>query len=274
MQAVADAIATSFRCGNARPDYHGMRGPKAGDAMLFHGERQQRMNGAGRAYLSKKEPPMNRAMNRTLILIAVIAAAHAAPRSVEAAESVYTDTKLDKCENLIPNPGQIEIDMGVASYKCPGYKGYPFYFEEEDVRQSVHFGHLSEKILVGAGETFAVFNHIGDTIEWRLDEKGTPRATILRYTMENQNPRIFELDKAFYGQVLVVSRIGQPDDMTGCVTAYVDALENKDADRLARRLADEQAPNFPCGRQKPVFHGRKGDKSSEPVYNYPEAKAD
>lgn len=212
---------------------------------------------------------MRRAKNRTVILLAV-ATALAAPLSVRAAESVYTDTKLDKCENLIPNPGQIEIDMGVASYKCPGYKGYPFYFDEEDVRQSVHFGYLSERILVGAGETFAVFNHIGETIEWRLDDKGTPRATILRYTMENQNPKTFELDKAFYGQVLVVSRIGQPDDMTGCVTAYVDALENEDAEGLARRLADEQAPSFPCGRQKPVFHGRKGDKSSQPVYNYPD----
>ena len=63
---------------------------------------------------------------------------------------------------------------------------------------------------------------------------------------------------------------GQPEDMTGCVTAYVDALENKDANELARKLADEQAPNFPCGKQKPVFHGKVGSKISEPQYVYPD----
>lgn len=211
-------------------------------------------------------------MNRFVIPFA-LAALVAVPLSAQAAESVYTDTKLDKCENLIPNPEQIDIDMGVASYKCAGYKDYPFYFDEGDVRQSTYFGYLSDRILEGAGETFTVFNHIGDRIEWRLDDKGVPRATILRYIMEHQNPKTFELDKAFYGQVLVISRVGQPEDMTGCVTAYVDALENKDANELARKLADEQAPNFPCGKEKPVFHGKVGDKISEPAYNYPDLSA-
>ena len=197
----------------------------------------------------------------------------AASMPLRAAESVYTGTKLDKCENLLPNPEQIDIDMGIASYKCAGYKDYPFYFDEGDVRQSTYFGYLSENILEGGGETFAVFNHIGDKIEWRLDDKGVPRATILRYILENQNPKTWELDKAFYGQVLVVSRVGQPADMTGCVTAYVDALENSNANELARKLADEQAPSFPCGREKPVFHGKVGDKISEPVYNYPDLSA-
>jgi hypothetical protein len=209
------------------------------------------------------------AMHRLIVTLLAALASMAAPLSAGAAESVYTDTRLDKCENLIPNPEQIDIDMGVASYRCDGYKGYPFYFDENDVRQSTYFGYLSDEILAGAGETFAVFNHIGDKIEWRLDDKGVPRATILRYILEHQNPETTNLDKAFYGQVLVVSRVGQPDDMTGCVTAYVDALENKDANELARKLADEQAPNFACGKEKPVFHGKVGAKVSEPQYNYP-----
>lgn len=190
-----------------------------------------------------------------------------------AAESVYTDASIDKCENLLKNPDQVDIDMGTVSVKCAGYKDYPFYFNEYDVRQSTYFGHLSKEILAGAGETFEVFNHIGEKIEWRLDDKGVPRATILRYTMENLNPETSEPDKAFYGQVLVVSRVGQPDDMTGCVTAYVDALENKDANEMARKLADEQAPGFKCGQEKPVFHGKVGKKISEPVYNFPDLSA-
>ncbi|MCB1444578.1 MAG: hypothetical protein KDJ87_01940 [Rhizobiaceae bacterium] len=188
-----------------------------------------------------------------------------------AAESVYTDTKLDTCETLL-KPSEEDADMGNAAMKCPGYKGYAFYFNEYDVRQSTYFGYLSREILDGAGETFEVFNHIGGKIEWRLDGKGIPRATILRYTLENVDPRTSDPDPSLYGQVLVVSRVGQPEDMTGCVTAYVDALANRDANEMARKLADEQAPDFPCGREKPVFHGKVGDRISEPVYNFPDAR--
>ena len=206
--------------------------------------------------------------HRTFAILAILMAV-AGPIRGTAAESVHTDTKLDGCENLI-KPSEEDPDMGNISVKCAGYKGYAFYFKEYDVRQSTYFGYLSDEILDGGGETFAVFNHVGDTIEWRLDDKGVPRSTILRYTMENMNPKTYDPDPALYGQVLVVSRVGQPDDMTGCVTAYVDALANKDAHEMARKLADEQAPGFPCGRQKPVFHGKVGDRVSEPAYNFPD----
>ena len=188
----------------------------------------------------------------------------------QAASSIYTSAATDRgCENLVP-PEKEDADMGNVSLKCPGYKDYPFYFSEYDVRQSTYFGYLGKEILDSAGETFAVFNHIGDKIEWRLDDHGVPRATILRYTMENMNPETYEPDKKLYGQILVVSRVGQPDDTKGCVTAYIDALENKDANEMARRLADEQASNFKCGQEKPVFHGKVGKRVSEPVYNYPD----
>ena len=208
-------------------------------------------------------------MNRFTLSLALTALL-GAPLSAAAASSVYTDTATDRCENLMPNPSQEDIDLGVAAFKCLGYKGYAYHFSENDVRQSTYFGYLSKEILDKAGETFEVFNHVGDKIEWRLDDRGVPRATILRYTMENMNPKTFEADKAFYGQVLVVSRVGQPDDRTGCVVAYVDALANKDANAMARKLADTLAPSFPCGKQKPVFHGKVGDKVSEPVYNFPD----
>jgi len=211
-------------------------------------------------------------MTRTLIPLA-LAALLTVPLSASAATSVYTDASIDRCENLLKNPDQVDIDMGTIAVKCAGYKDYPFYFNEYDVRQSTYFGHLSQEILDGAGETFERFNHIGDKIEWRLDDKGVPRATILRYTMENLNPETSEPDKAFYGQILVVSRVAQPDDQTGCVTAYIDALANKDANAMARELADSQAPGFACGREKPVFHGKVGDRISEPVYNFPDLSA-
>ena len=181
-----------------------------------------------------------------------------------AAESVYTDTKLDTCETLL-KPSEEDADMGNAAMKCPGYKGYAFYFNEYDVRQSTYFGYLSREILDGAGETFEVFNHIGGKIEWRLDGKGIPRATILRYTLENVDPRTSDPDPSLYGQVLVVSRVGQPEDMTGCVTAYVDALANRDANEMAREVADTVTDEFTCRVDVPKFHGERGPLTSEPM---------
>ena len=86
------------------------------------------MNQAGRAYLTRKDL----VMNRTVLL--ALGALLTTPLSVQAASSIYTDASIDKCENLISKPEQVDIDMGTISVKCPGYKGYPFYFSEYDVR--------------------------------------------------------------------------------------------------------------------------------------------
>jgi hypothetical protein len=214
--------------------------------------------------------PLALAVTRRTALCALVLLSLSAP--ARGASSVYTSAKTDKgCEN-VRTPTPEDVDMGNVSLKCSGYKDYAFYFNAYDNRESTYFGHLSQEILDGAGETFETFNYIADKIEWRLDDKGVPRATILRYTIQNLNETTYEPDKAHEGQVLVVSRVGQPDDKTGCVTAYVDALENKDANDLARKLADEQAPNFPCGKEKPSFHGKVGNLAGYPVYNYPEQK--
>ena len=201
-----------------------------------------------------------------LALLGLSAPAHAA-------ESVYTSAATDKGCETSGTPTPEDVDMGNVSLKCVGYKDYPFYFNAYDGRESTYFGHLSQQILDGAGETFETFNYAGDKIEWRLDDKGVPRATILRYTIQNLNPDTSEPDKVHEGQVLVISRVGQPDDMTGCVTAYVDALENEYANALARKLADDQAPSFPCGKQEPKFHGKQGKLAGYPVYNYPDLTA-
>jgi len=210
-------------------------------------------------------------MNRFLLPL-LVAALTAGPLTAHAATSVYTSASIDKgCEKVGTSSAE-DTDMGNMSLKCKGYKDYSFHFNAYDNRESTYFGYLSKDILDDAGETFETFNYIGDKIEWRLDGRGVPRATILRYVIQNLNPDTSEPDSDHEGQVLVVSRVGQPDDMTGCVVAYVDARENKDAHEVARKLADEKAPTFPCGKEKPVFHGKIGKTAGYPVYNYPEAK--
>ena len=205
-------------------------------------------------------------MTKTVSIVTALALGYgllAAPAN--AAESAYTDVNLDACTTIAEEPEQESF----VSLKCPGYGSYPFYFKEGDLRQAVFFGHLDQRILDEAFESFGPFNHIGGKIEWRLGSDGKPFATILRYFIENANPDSGVPDKAHEGQVLVISRVGQPGDMRGCVVGYVDARANPKANVLAREIADEKAASFGCGWFKPVFYGAKSESSGEPMLNFP-----
>jgi hypothetical protein len=186
----------------------------------------------------------------------------------QAAESVYTDLDLDACVSV--NPSAEEEPGGFASLRCEGYRGTPVYFKEFDLRQSVYYGPVSQKIIDEAGETFSAFNHVGKKIEWRLGADGRPTATILRWFIENTNPDTGSVDKALTGQVLVVSKAATDDDPMGCVAGYVDALANPGPNDLARQVADEIAPGFACGVDRPTYHGKRGEKAGEPSYSFPQ----
>ncbi|MDO9416545.1 hypothetical protein [Pararhizobium sp.] len=196
--------------------------------------------------------------------ILALACILAAPVSVLAAnDSVYTDLKLDTCKTI--DEAEVSVTM-----KCGGLKDYPVYFTEGDLRQSVLYGPVSQSYIEGTFESFSPFNHIGEKVEWRVDDEGKPTAAILRWFIENSNPDTGETDQKLQGQVLVVSHVAQADDDTSCVTGYVDALENKDANTLARQLADTIAADFECGTDKAEFHGKRGEKTSEPTSSFPQ----
>lgn len=181
-------------------------------------------------------------------------------------ESSYTDMNTDRCNTLSSN----EEEGSSVSLKCRGLDGYPVYFKEGDARQSVFFGPVSQSYIDGGFESFGMFNYVGKKIEWRIDDSGTPVAAILRYFISNLDPETGMPTKALEGQVLVISRVAQPDDESGCVAAYVDALANKDANGLARQVADDMAANFTCGQDEPAFHGERGERASEPSRYLPE----
>ncbi len=168
-----------------------------------------------------------------------------------AAESVYTKLVFDSCVSLDSNP------QG-ARLQCSGLGGYGVTFQEGDLRQAVQFGHVG---TAGVFETFGVFNRVNDTIEWRLDDKGVPMATILRWFLEHPGDET--------GQVLVVSRIGQPGDAAACVVGYVDAKANSNANVMARVVADGLAGGFRCGIDQPVFHGERGPLATDPSRYWP-----
>jgi len=137
-------------------------------------------------------------------------------------------------------------DFG-ASFACPGYKGYPLWLAEGDLRffVSYGFGAPDEK---AAEQTLPQFNYVNSTLEWRLsNETGDwkPFASILRWFTQTGEPGEDE------GEVLVVTKIAPGDT---CHIAYIDAKQTPNANELARQVADEGAQLFDCATDAPVYY--------------------
>jgi hypothetical protein len=191
--------------------------------------------------------------------VAVFFTVFAVSGSAAAAESVYTKLDFDSCINLASDPQGGRLH-------CAGYGGYGVLFQEGDLRQAVQFGHVAGD---GAFESFGAFNRINDTIEWRFNEAGVPVAAILRWFLENMDPDTGVPTPQTTGQVLVISRVGQPGDAHSCVVGYVDAKANGNANVIARVVADTLATEFVCGGGQPLFHGERGNLATEPSRYYP-----
>jgi hypothetical protein len=203
------------------------------------------------------------------LLMALPAAHHAS-----AAESVYTNLNFsdDSCKPVNPVVTKEDEEMGVVAVTCPGYKGYSVQFDSNDERESVHYGDPATATTGTAWESFAPFNSIVDKVEWRL-EGGVPFAAIQRFMISTgeEEPAPSSTDKRpIKGQVLVVSKVGQPDGPSGCVVGLVDALANPDANDLARNIADTLARSFRCGQNKAAYHGKRGDKAADLQANFGE----
>lgn len=190
-------------------------------------------------------------MRRAILLTLFLAAAFPA----QAADSAYTKLDFDTdCKPIA------EDELGGA-WICAGYKEWQQNFAEGDLRQSVFYGELGPWFEKGAFESFSQFNHAGDTIEWRL-HGGVPYATIRRWFVQgsfddsgNAGPEV---------QVLVVSKVGQIGVGDACVVGYVEASANRNANVLARDVADTEARKFVCRVDVPLWHGaRKNEEVQE-----------
>ncbi|MCR5856788.1 hypothetical protein [Mesorhizobium sp. J428] len=165
-----------------------------------------------------------------------------------AAESAYQKVDFEKdCR-------EVQSDETGGSWTCKGHGDYGISFAEGDLRQSAFYGHLGPWFEKGAFETFSGFNHAGDTIEWRLDG-ATPFATIRRWFVspgtDDKGDPLPEV------QVLVIAKVGQKDAGDACVVGYVEATANKDANALARKVADEEARDFACRHAEAMWHGER-----------------
>ena len=174
-----------------------------------------------------------------LAIAAGLSAATIVPAAAPAQDNVtsaYTDINLDEC--LVLNAD----DFG-ASYACPGYKGFPLYVAEGDLRFFVSYG-FGAPDEMAAEQTLPAFNTIGEKLEWRLSNKSgdfQPFATILRYYTQTGD------GSAPDGQVLVVTKIEQGNT---CHIAYIDARLTPNANEIARNFADAEAGNFDCANDE------------------------
>lgn len=193
-----------------------------------------------------------RSLMKNLLVLGVFAVL-AAPVAAQTIESAYTDLDVDKCRHT---PGTAEEDYGV--WHCKGYAGIPVRVSAGDQRTQISYG-FNAKRQLAARTTFANFNSEGSKIEWRIetraDGKKVAFATILpwniTYSNDNGDP--------VHGQIFVVTRLGS----SVCHVGYVDGQANKNANELARKIADENARRFDCKKNKAIVLGERGPGFSE-----------
>ncbi|MDX8537582.1 hypothetical protein RFM23_08110 [Mesorhizobium abyssinicae] len=189
-----------------------------------------------------------RAILIPLVLAGLCQAAHAGDIS-----SVYTD--LDWEKDCVTYAQAAEGEGDWASLACSGYRGYPVLIGYDDARESLFYGFPSSD-MTSVWESFSGLNTAGPKVEWRIETNGDvaiPFAVIHRREVSKPDGE----DKPI--QVLVVAKVAQPDTQQGCTIGLVLATGNPQANDQARKLADEKAKTFACGKDKRVLIGNPPD---------------
>lgn len=138
----------------------------------------------------------------------------------------------------------VQSDDFGSTWACPGHKGIPVMIAERDQHFMVSFG-LTSTTEPAAKQTLPPKNEVGGKIEWRISNASgayKPFAAIVPYLTEPPKAEAGK-EPAPEGRILVVTRI-EPGKT--CQIAWIDATANTDATELARKTADEKAPDFDC----------------------------
>lgn len=163
--------------------------------------------------------------------------------------SVYTD--LDWKKDCVTYAQAEEGEGDWSDLVCSGYRGYPVMIAYDDARESLYYGFPAAD-MTAVWESFVGFNSAGPRIEWRIETDGdnaVPFAVIHRRSVANADGS----DKKI--EVLVVSKVGQPEEKQGCTVGLVLASGVPDANAAAQKLADEKARAFTCGKDERVSIG-------------------
>jgi hypothetical protein len=202
-----------------------------------------------------------------LALALCCAGAVRAPAAAQAIGSAYTDYDTKLCTH---KAGRGVEDYG--EWRCKGLDGMAVLVDAGDQRMTMSFGPRARD-EPAAGQTLQGFNDVYKArIEWRFARAAggriQPFAAIVRWSTVSPDESAGKADtpgpKTASGKVLVVTRLG-PRGV--CHVGYVDALVNRNADALARKIADQHARPFRCDTDKPIIVGETGPgfSSSSPA---------
>ena len=181
-----------------------------------------------------------------LAAIVVVAAAGATMAQFNQIEETVLD--LDLCT-------VVQSDDFGSTWACNGHKGIPVMIAERDEHFMVSFG-LTSTTEPAAKQSLPPRNQLGGKIEWRISNATggyKPFAAIVPYLTELPTAEDDKADPAepeAQGRILVVTRIEMGKT---CQIAWIDAVANPDAAELARKTADEKAPDFDCAKQPEII---------------------
>jgi hypothetical protein len=193
---------------------------------------------------------MQRLRLHVICAIAIAAAGPALSRSADAQTfgSSYTSTAAKNCRVKKTEPdGSISI--------CRGKAGLVVIVSEDDLRQTVTVGRNQKAAEnePAASSGFGPFNFTTDTVEWRAID-GKPFAIIQRWHISD-NSETDKNGRPIGRGLLVVTRL-PPGPV--CHVAHVDVHANPNANDLARKMADEFARDFKCGKDEVKIAGQAG----------------
>jgi hypothetical protein len=202
-------------------------------------------------------------MKKFFLVLALIS--FAAPAQSEMI-SAYTMLKMDRDCSVLEVPGPDEPGDDWSRSLCNGWGGYPVFVDYGDARESLYFGFVEPGAVRLPFQSFGGFNAAGDKIEWRIEKTVTyerPIATILRWKVT------VDPDTNAINDVLVVSKVGAQETPQACVIGYVLATGDADANIKARKIADEKAAAFTCGKDTPERIGKVPEPMGD-VFSMPE----
>jgi hypothetical protein len=185
---------------------------------------------------------------RTILALAILAAL-ARPAQAGAVSSAYTD--LDWKKDCVTYGQAKDGEGDWADLACSGYRGYPVMIAYDDERESLFYGFPAAD-MTSVWESFTAFNAATGKVEWRIETDGdvaVPFAAIHRRSVSDAN----DPDKSI--EVLLVSKVAQPEAREGCAVGLVLATGNPHANEQARKIADEKARAFECGKDERVTVG-------------------
>ena len=173
----------------------------------------------------------------SLVLVAGMLAGLAMPAVAQPVTTVYSRID-DQCiERGLPDAPVVEIIC-----QAPG--DWSLILHVSDHGASITYldgqGHRSSPLSPPARALFGSFHTV---VEWR-EQVGSVFASIHRY--HHETPAEMSGGPGEAWQTLMVTALRSGDSVPACVVAFIDASAIRDANQLARDVADRLAPGWDC----------------------------